>query len=218
MKTSGRTNPERPLRILRIDSSGRTSGSTTRMLGDRVIDELRAEYGAVTVTARDVASGLPFVDGAWIEANFTDPTARNSSQQAALSCSDTLVEEIKDAEVLVIGVPVYNFGVPAALKAWIDLVARARLTFRYTESGPEGLVKGTKAYLVVASGGVAVDGPNDFATPYIRHALAFLGITDVEVVAADRQSIEGDDAVERARRRIRDVVGRSAAPLRMVAG
>ena len=104
--------------------------------------------------------------------------------------------------MLVIGLPLYNFGVPASLKAWVDLVARARVPFRYTETGSEGLLRGKKAYVVVASGGVPVDSPVDFATPYLRHALAFLGITDVEVVAADRQNVVGQVAVQAARAQI----------------
>ncbi len=100
----------------------------------------------------------------------------------------------------------YNFGIPAALKAWIDMIARARLTFRYTADGPEGLLKGKKAYLVYASGGVPVNSAADFATPYLRHALAFVGITDVEVITADRLNSDAGSAMDRARQRIADLV------------
>ena len=96
--------------------------------------------------------------------------------------------------------------VSAALKAWVDLIARARLTFRYTENGPVGLLEGKKAYLVVASGGVGIDSEVDFATPYMRQALAFVGIDDVEVIAADRQNMRGDEALSEARARIAEVV------------
>jgi FMN-dependent NADH-azoreductase len=108
--------------------------------------------------------------------------------------------------VLVIGVPVYNFSIPATLKTWIDLIARARLTFRYTEQGPEGLVKGKKAYLAVATGGVAVDSAADFATPYMRHLLGFIGITDVEIVAAERINVDAATAMDAARARIAELV------------
>jgi FMN-dependent NADH-azoreductase len=119
------------------------------------------------------------------------------------------VDELKAAEVIVIGMPVYNFGIPAALKVWVDMVARARLTFRYTENGPEGLLKGKKVYLVVASGGVAVDSDVDFATPYMRHVLRFLGIDDIEVVTATQQNIRGDESISDAHAQIADLVATS---------
>jgi FMN-dependent NADH-azoreductase len=191
-----------PLRVLRVDASGRHSGSTTRKLTDAFIDALRARAPAMQLTVRDVAQGLPFVDQAWIEANFTPVEDRTPEQQALLAGSDALAQELVDADVLVIGVPLYNFGIPAALKAWIDMVARARVTFRYTDSGPEGLLQGKKAWLIAASGGVTVGSAIDFATRYLRHVLAFLGITDVEVIAAERQMQQGDRALAYAQAQI----------------
>ena len=113
---------------------------------------------------------------------------------------------MRRTDVIVIGAPVYNFSIPASLKAWIDMIARARLTFRYTDSGPEGLLKGKKAYVVVATGGVPVGSPVDFATPYLRHALAFVGITDVEVIAADRLNSQREESMDAARARIAELV------------
>ena len=123
---------------------------------------------------------------------------------------DELVSELKNADVLVIGVPVYNFSIAATLKAWIDMIARARLTFQYTENGPVGLLEGKKAYLVVATGGVPIGGPMDFATPYLRHALSFIGITDVEIIAADRLNNNADESMDRARAEIAELVHLSA--------
>jgi len=114
-----------------------------------------------------------------------------------LAHSDELIAELEAADTIVIGVPVYNFAIPAALKAWVDQIARARRTFRYTETGPEGLLKGKKAYLVVASGGVPVGSDYDFATGYLRHVLGFVGITDVTVIEAGQQMMDGE-AVTRA--------------------
>jgi FMN-dependent NADH-azoreductase len=190
-----------PLRILRIDASARTTASTTRALADELVETLRRHHGDIELVTRDVANGLPFVDEAWVNANFTDAAARNPAQRDRLAGSDALVRELQDADVLVIGVPIYNFGVPATLKAWVDQVARARLTFEYTAGGPRGLLRHKRAYLVVASGGTQVDSPIDFATPYLRHVLGFLGITEVEVIAADRQ-MSRTDAVALARSRI----------------
>ena len=98
---------------------------------------------------------------------------------------------MKAADVWVIATPIYNFGVPASLKAWIDQIARARLTFRYTEQGPQGLLQGKKVYILVATGGTEVGSAIDFATPWLKFVLGFLGITDIEVIAADRGMARG---------------------------
>ena len=149
---------------------------------------------------------MPLIDEAWIGANFTPAEERTQEQLEILAFSDELVAELKAADILVIGSPIYNFGVPAALKAWVDLVARARLTFRYTENGPEGLLKGKTAYVVIASGGVPVDSAVDFATPYLRQALRFVGITDIEIIAADQLNQRGDDSVDAARMQIAELI------------
>jgi FMN-dependent NADH-azoreductase len=133
----------------------------------------------------------------WVGANFTDDADRSDEQKALLASSDELIAELEAANTIVIGVPVYNFAIPAALKAWVDLIARARRTFRYTEAGPEGLLTDKKAYLVVASGGVPVGSDYDFATGYLRHVLGFVGITDVTIIAADQQMMDGE-AINRA--------------------
>ncbi|MBB4286107.1 FMN-dependent NADH-azoreductase [Roseospira goensis] len=204
------TLPTAPLSVLRIDASARRDGSVSRDLTDRVIAAL-AETGPVSVTVRDLAeTPAPFVDDAWIAANFTDPSARTAEARAVLALSDALVAELRAADVIVIGLPVYNFGPPAALKAWIDMVARARETFRYTADGPEGLLTGTRAILAMASGGTAAGSAIDFATPYLRHILGFLGITDVTVVAADRHLTAEDDRIAAARAAVSETV----APIR----
>jgi FMN-dependent NADH-azoreductase len=195
-----------PLRVLEITASGRSKGSVSRLLSSDLVDALEARHGKVERIRRDLSAGLPFVDEGWIEANFTAPEERNAAQRAALAESDALVAELEAADVLVIGAPIYNFGIPAALKAWVDMIARARLTFRYTENGPEGLLKGRKAYVVIASGGVPVDSPVDFATPYLRQALAFVGISDVEVIAADQLNSRADESIDAARLRIAELV------------
>ena len=153
---------------------------------------------------------MPFVDEAWIEANFTPDAVRTRQHVEALAYSDELVVELKKADIVVIGVPIYNFSIPATLKAWIDMIARARLTFQYTDSGPVGLLEGKKAYLVVATGGVPVGSAIDFATPYLRHALAFVGINDVEVIAADQLNNDAGESMDRARAQIAAVIHLSA--------
>lgn len=179
--------------ILRIDASARNSGSTTRQLTDQLVTRLVEQGYGAAVTQRDLALTPPaLLTEAWVGANFTDDADRNDDHRAALALSDELIEELEAADTIVIGVPVYNFGIPAALKAWVDLIARARRTFRYTETGPEGLLKNKRAFLVVASGGVPVGSDYDFASRYMLQLLGFVGITDVTVIAADQQMMDGE--------------------------
>ncbi|CTQ48154.1 FMN-dependent NADH-azoreductase [Jannaschia donghaensis] len=180
--------------ILRIDSSAKAEGSTTRKL----LDEIEARVGTADIR-RDVGGeALPQISGTWVAANFTAPDDRSDDQRQALALSDSLIDEIKAADTLLIGVPIYNFSVPGALKAWIDLICRAGVTFKYTDTGPVGLLEGKRAVLAVASGGTPVGSDIDFATGYMKHILGFIGITDVEVVAADRQGADAEAAAARA--------------------
>ena len=167
---------------------------------------------ADSVVTRDTTDGTDIVDEAWIGANFTPEEERSDAQRERLRVSETLVEELFAADILVIAVPIYNFGIPASLKAWIDQVARARRTFRYSEEGPEGLLGGRKAYLLVTSGGTAADSEIDFATPYLRHVLRFMGIDDVTVIAADRLMTRGDEALQSA---LDEISATATAPARV---
>lgn len=184
------------LNVLQIHSSGSRATSVTRRLSGELIGRLIAE--GARVATRDLADGMPFVDEDWIAANFTPAGERTADQTAALSFSDSLIAELKAADVIVIGAPVYNFGAPAVLKAWIDQVMRARVTFQYTDKGPVGLLKGKRAVIITASGGTRVGSPADFAVTYLKFALAFMGITDVSIIAADERAIDADAADKRA--------------------
>ncbi len=187
--------------ILHINASARRDGSITRSLSQAVIDAISSSD--TRVVARDIgAAPLPLLSEAWVGANFTPDEARTPEQRETLVLSDLLIAEIEAADTLVLGVPIYNFGVPAGFKAWIDLVARARKTFKYTDSGPVGLLEGKKAYVVIASGGTESGSEIDFATPYIRHVLGFLGIHDVSFVAADQLMATGDEKIAAARQTI----------------
>jgi len=172
--------------ILHIDASARKTDSVTRELTEILVKSLVDKDPAAKVVSRDVSQGLPFLDEEWVGANFTDPVDRSEDQRSKLALSDTLVGELKAADTIVIGTPIYNFSVPAALKAWIDQIARARETFKYTENGPVGLLEGKKAYVLVASGGTKVGSEIDFAATYLKHILGFVGIQDVTIVAADQ--------------------------------
>lgn len=181
-----------PRTILKVDSSARTQGSVSRDLTARAVAALS---GANTrVVTRDLADAPPaFVDVAWIDANFTPDDARSDKHREALRQSDALIAELVAADAIVIGAPIYNFAIPASLKAWVDQIARARVTFEYADQGPRGLLTGKTAYVVIASGGVAVDSEVDFATGYLRHMLGFVGISDVRVIAADRWMFRSDE-------------------------
>jgi len=172
--------------ILHIDASARLKDSTTRSLSRQVIDQL----ATAEVIRRDLAAPLPLINEDWIGANFTPTDQRSDEQKQVLALSDQLVEEIIRADTLVIGLPIYNFSIPAVFKAWIDLVARVGISFRYTDAGPVGLLGGKRAIITVASGGTAIGSDGDFATDYVRHVLGFIGITDITFIAADAMALD----------------------------
>ncbi|MFD1342778.1 FMN-dependent NADH-azoreductase [Litorisediminicola beolgyonensis] len=184
--------------VLRIDSSARHQDSVSRRLTDQVIERLAPE----TVVTRDLSNTLPLIDEAWIGANFTPADKRSPEQRETLALSDSLIDELKAADTLVIGLPIYNFAAPTTFKAWVDLVARAGVTFRYSEAGPEGLLTGKRAILVVTSGGTAVGSEIDFASGYVKHVLSFIGITDIEVVTADRLAVDPEGTVNKAEEQV----------------
>lgn len=188
--------------ILHINSSARTEGSQSRALSAKLIERLSNH--TTTVTQRDVGiNPPPAVTEDWVNANFTPAENRTDQQNQTLALSDEMIAEIEAADTLVLAVPIYNFGVPAAFKAWIDQIARAGRTFKYTENGPVGLLEGKKAYVVITSGGTESGSATDFATPYAKHALGFIGISDVEVVAADQLMLDAEGTLEKANNEIK---------------
>ncbi|WP_046246350.1 FMN-dependent NADH-azoreductase [Hymenobacter terrenus] len=193
------------MNALVVNSSGRTEQSVSRKLVAELVAELSTKHPGLQTTYRDVAIGLPFVNDLMIGGFYIPDEQRTAEQRQALIWSDELVQELQAADVLVIGVPIYNFSIPASLKAWVDLIARAGLTFKFSEAGPEGLLKGKKAYLVVTSGGLPVGSPADLATPYLRQVLAFVGITDVHIISADQLNLLGEQPVGTAREAIRQI-------------
>lgn len=168
-------------KILLVNASGTLNGSVSRAATAKLI----AGLGPAEVTVRDLAkTPLPQVEQAWIDARLVPEDDRSDAEQAILALSDELIAEVQAADIIVIGMPMYNFGMPAALKAWIDLIARPKVTFAYTEAGPVGLLKGKRAIVAVASGGVPVGSDMDFATPHMTQVLRFIGIDDIAVHVA----------------------------------
>lgn len=188
--------------ILRVESSIKGEASVSRRLTDRIIARLEAANSGATVTLRDLSRGVPQIDGAWIGAVFTPAEARNAEQAKIAAYSDELLAEVRAADILVIALPVYNFGVPAPLKAWIDHLARKGETFTYTEAGPEGLLKNKRAIVALSSDGTKIGSEIDFASGYIRHMLGFFGITEVEFVAADQMIFNPDATLKSAEAQI----------------
>ena len=180
--------------VLHIDSSPRLSGSISRDLTADIVARLT---GAHIITRDLTDTPVPQITEDWIGASFTPADDRSDAQKDTLALSEELVEELIAADTIVIGVPMYNFSVPAALKAWIDHVARPGRTFNYTADGPVGLLQGKRAIIAMATGGVPHGSDVDFATPYLKFFLGFIGITDVTVVAAD--GANADEAAARAK-------------------
>ena len=181
------------MKILRIDSSARYEKSVSRDRADIIIEQIRSEHEGATVVTRDVAKGLPFVDAEWVAAKNSQD--RTTEQEKALALSYELIEELEAADTYVFSIPVYNFSVPATLKAWADLVALPRRTFRYTENGPEGLLKGKRAVLVFASGGTEIGSEIDYASSWFEFFLGFIGVNDVTILGG-KGDIDRDALLE----------------------
>ncbi|MBV8625220.1 MAG: FMN-dependent NADH-azoreductase [Herbaspirillum sp.] len=187
--------------LLHIDSSARSGGSISRQLTASYATQWLAKNPGGKIVHRDLAANtLPHLSEPLLGAYFTPADARNAEQAELIKQSDALVDELLAADTIVIGVPMYNFAPPSTLKTWIDHVFRAGRTFKYTETGPVGLVNGKKAVIILSRGGKYSEGPMealDFQGKYLKSALGFIGITDVELVIAEGVSM-GEEAAKQA--------------------
>lgn len=185
-------------KILLVTSSAAGAQSRTRQVSDRVVQALVDREPGSRVVVRDVVrDALPHLDDTFLAGMGRAAHERNAAQAEALSRSDAMIDELVAADVVVIAAPMYNFGIPSALKAWIDHVARAGRTFRYTANGPEGLLKGKRAILVLSRGGVYTKGPMlrlEFQESYLRGVLGFLGIDDVRSIHIEGVAFGADVA------------------------
>lgn len=182
------------MNILQINSSARREGSHSTHLAARLVERLREVDPDATLSVRDLSqTPHPVLDEAALGALFTPADRRTPEQAARVALDDALIAEIQAADVVVLGVPMYNFGVPAQLKNWIDAISRAGVTFRYTEKGPEGLLKGKKVYVALARGGKYRNTPADSQVPYLQTIFNFLGLGDVHFVYAEGLAM-GPDA------------------------
>ncbi len=199
------------MNILKIESSARINGSVSRQLSNQLVDELAEQNPAANIIERDVSAGLPVINENWVNANFTPADQRSEAQKETLALSDQLVEEIKTADIVVIAAPMYNFGIPATLKAYIDLICRAGLTFKYTENGPVGLLQGKQAFIVTATGGTPIGSSIDFLSGYLKQVLGFIGISDASLISADRLNAHQNQAIEAAKTEITRLLSAEAA-------
>ena len=176
-------------KVLIVDSAATGEASVSRKLTRELARQLRAQGGTVELVSRDVGTDpVPHLTAATVGAIRTG-TAETEEGRRALALSDQLVAEVKEADLIVIGAPMYNFGIPSTLKAWFDHILRAGITFRYSEKGPEGLVTGKRAIVVEARAGLYSEGPaaaTDSQEPHLRTLLGFMGVTDVTFVRAER--------------------------------
>lgn len=173
-------------KILHIDSSPRGEESVSKKLTAQVVDRLKSKRTDLEINHRDISTGLPFVGPETLVGYFSAPADHSPETKKAVATSDQLIKELIEADTLVMGVPMWNFHVPAMVKAWVDLVVRANFTFKVTDEGNyEGIVpSGKKAYLVVTTGGVPVGSDMDMTSKYIVSILNFIGISDVTVIGA----------------------------------
>ena len=186
------------MNILQINSSSRTVGSHSSRMAADIVERLQAANPESALTLRDLGrSPHPALDEAALQALFTPADQRNPAQNARVAQDDALIAEVQAADVVVLGVPMYNFGVPAALKNWIDAIARTGVTFKYTDKGPIGLLTGKKVYVALARGGLYRDTPADSQVPYLKAVLGFLGMTDVQFFYAEGLAM-GPDAEKTA--------------------
>ena len=197
--------------ILRIDASMRRQKSVSRMLADEMVVALGARKSSVNVINRDLAAGIGIVNAAWIEAERTSEENRTSDQRALLTQSDALVAELQAADDIVIATPIYNFSVPAALKAWIDLICRDKITFVYENNSPRGLLSNKRATVIVTSGGTLAGKDIDFTTSYIQHILGFIGVNDVTMIDVTGLSKNRSKVIADARQEINAVSTRQLA-------
>tara|TARA_B110000438_G_C15816202_1_gene652057 strand:+ start:2683 stop:3264 length:582 start_codon:yes stop_codon:yes gene_type:complete len=183
--------------IYQIDSSARKKGSTSRALAKKLLEKIKKEED--TVVYRDLDDEMLFVAGL-TESGMSIPESERTVQQKKMfNLSDKLIEELKLADTIIISVPVYNFGPPATLKAWSDLVARVKSTFKYSKEGKQiGLLENKKVYIIITSGGTKVNGPDDFLTPWLVHVLNFFGINNIKVIAADQMAINKEKSIKYA--------------------
>ncbi|MGK5011215.1 FMN-dependent NADH-azoreductase [Janthinobacterium sp. MDB2-8] len=186
------------MNILQINSSARSTGSASTRLADAIVARVQASNPQASLTRRDLAAAPhPVLDEPTLQALFTPADKRTPEQAARIALDDALIAQVQAADVIVIGAPMYNFGITVQLKSWFDAIARANVTFKYTENGPVGLLTGKKVYAGLSRGGLHRDSAHDSQVPYLNTMFGFLGLTDVQYVYSEGMGM-GPEAVAKA--------------------
>ncbi|WP_299182456.1 NAD(P)H-dependent oxidoreductase [uncultured Chryseobacterium sp.] len=190
--------------ILHIISSPRTEASASRKLGNAIVEKIQEKYSDVVLTERDLTkSSVPLLEEEHINAFFSPEETHNPEQQKINQYSQKLISELKEADIIVVDSPMYNFSIPASLRAYFDFTSRAGYTFKYDENGPQGLLNNKKLYIAFTSGNIYSDGPHqtlDSNVPYVKNIFGFYGVTDVSVVRAEGLALPGiqENSLEKA--------------------
>ena len=189
------------MKIYQIDCSARKEGSTSRSLAKKLLNKIKKPEDELIY--RDLDKEMLFISGL-TESGMKIPEEQQTDQHKKMfELSDRLVMELKESDVIIISVPIYNFGPPATLKAWADLAARVKMTFKYNEDGRRiGLLEDKQVYLVITSGGTKIQGNDDFLTPWLIHMLNFFGIKKIEIIAADQMAIDYEKSIKEAEAKI----------------
>ena len=192
------------MKIYQIDSSARKEGSTSRALAKKLLDKIKKPEDEVIY--RDLNDEMVFVSGLTESGMNIDEKDQNENHKKMFELSNQLVKELKESDIIIISAPIYNYGPPATLKAWSDLVARVGETFKFKPNGRrEGLLKNKKAYLVITSGGTKLNSKEDFLTPWLRFILNFFGIEEVQVISADQMALDYDKSIKEAEKQIKNI-------------
>ena len=185
------------MKIYQIDCSARKKGSTSRELANKLLEKIKKSEDEVIY--RDLDDEMLFVAGLTESGMSIPENERTEQHKKMFELSDKLVKELKESDIIIISTPIYNFGPPATLKAWSDLAARVKSTFKYSKDGKQiGLLENKKVYLVITSGGTKVRSKEDFLTPWLTHVLNFFGIKNIQIISADQMSIDHDGSIKKA--------------------
>ncbi len=193
------------MKIYQIDCSARKKGSASRDLAKKLLNKIKKSEDKVVY--RDLDDEMLFVAGLTESGMSMPENERTEHHKKMFELSDKLVKELKDSDIIIISTPIYNFGPPATLKAWSDLVARVKSTFKYSEDGKQiGLLENKKVYLIITSGGTRVGGKDDYLTPWLKKVLNFFGITNIQIVSADQMSIDYEKSIKEAEKKIENLL------------
>ena len=192
------------MKIYQIDSSARKKGSTSRALAKKLLNKIKKPGDEIIY--RDLDDEMLFVAGLTESGMSISENERTDQHKKMFELSDKLVKELKESDVIIISTPIYNFGPPATLKAWSDLAARVKSTFKYSSDGKQiGLLENKKVYLVITSGGTKIDSKEDYLTPWLKYVLNFFGIKNIETISADQMSIDYEKSIKDAEEQINNI-------------